>query len=70
MIQTKIIEEEEETNIERLKRIRMIHYKDLIKTLKILQIQKDTSIKTFNLIVKDIDKDIEKEKIRQKTLKG
>jgi len=70
MIQTKIIEEEEETNIERLKRIRMIHYKDLIKTLKILRIQKDTSIKTFNLIVKDIDKDIEKEKIRQKTLKG
>jgi len=72
MVQTIITPKgyKEEDNLERLQRMRITYYKELIKKLEILRIQKTTMIHSYNIIVKDIDKDIEKEKQRQKTIKG
>lgn len=59
----------EETNLNRLYRLRSQYYQELIRELEYLDMIKKQKITSFKIMIKDIDNDIQKAK-RLESLKA
>jgi hypothetical protein len=59
-----------ETKLDELYRHRMVYYNDMMKKIRLINNRKRDIIKTFNLTIKELDREIENEIKRYKRCKS